>query len=532
MNFATVKANPEIRNKAEQMKLDKDGLDVWDDLLRYAQLGYDAIDPADMDRFKWYGIYTQRPKEDGYFMLRIKIPNGILTAAQLEEIGRLSRQFGENLADITTRQDIQYHWIRIEAVPEILQRLEAVGLSTKGACGDITRNVVGCPAAGLDRDELIDAAPLADEITAYFAGNRAFSNLPRKYKISIAGCAHYCAQHEINDVGLVAVRRGVNGTAEVGFDLWVGGGLSAIPYFAQRLGVFVPPDEVLEVVRGVTEIFRDEGYRKSRQRARLKFLVADWGAERFRAELEERLGRRLQDGPEPRLPANTHRDHVGIFPQKTPGLCYVGAATLRGRVSGDQLIRVAALAREYGSDSVRLSNRQTLLVADVPEARAEALAEELRRIDLHVRPTTFRRGTIACTGIQFCKEAVAETKDRAALIIEHLEQRLPAFDQLAVINVTGCPNACTQYQVADVGLMGGTQKLPDGGTQEVFQIYLGGRMGADRSFGRRLKRKIAADHVPGYIEGVLRSYEAQRENGESLSDFLNRLNVEELDQLA
>ncbi|MCI0661402.1 MAG: nitrite/sulfite reductase, partial [Acidobacteria bacterium] len=397
-------------NKVERIKSEKDGLDVWKDIERYAQTGFEAIDADDMDRFRWYGLYTQRPVEEGRFMLRIKVPNGIINADQLETIGWLSQFYARSSGDITTRQGIQLHHVRIEDVPHLINELKKVGLTTQEACGDVVRNVVGCPLAGIDDNELIDSSHLVNQVVEKFIDNRDFSNLPRKFKISITGCDHQCAQHEINDVGLVSI---INEEGEVGFDLWVGGGLGARPYFAQRLGVFVWYDEVVEVITRVVEIFRDHGYRDDRRKARLKFLVADWGAERFREELEARLGYKLDDAPQAEIPDIQRRDHIGIYEQRQHGLHYIGVAVLRGRISGEQMVSVVGLARRYASGRIRLTNQQNLIVLDVPEENVEILRDELALLDLDCDASPFRRGTVSCTGRQFCKLAVVETKQRA-----------------------------------------------------------------------------------------------------------------------
>ncbi|HVG39124.1 MAG TPA: hypothetical protein VM870_07550, partial [Pyrinomonadaceae bacterium] len=314
-------------NKIERIKRERDPLDCLDDLVGlYARDGFASIPEEDLDvRLRWYGLYTQRPKEDGFFMLRVKIPNGTLSADQLETLGELSVRYAQNTGDVTTRQDIQYHFIRIEDVPAIFAELDRIGLTTSGACGDITRNVTGCPLAGIDRDELIDAESLVEALHQHFVDNREFSNLPRKFKITISGCSLYCTGHEINDIGLIALRRPSDGA--VVFDLWVGGGLGARERFADRLGAHIAPEEVVEVCHHICAIFRDHGNRGSRAHARLKFLLEEWGPGKFRAELENRLGRALTNGDAPHIPYDGNRAHIGVYPQKGENLFYVGAAT-------------------------------------------------------------------------------------------------------------------------------------------------------------------------------------------------------------
>jgi sulfite reductase (ferredoxin) len=519
-------------NAAERFKKDDDGLNVRERILtRYAHQGFGSIDPLDLrGRFRWWGLYTQRRPgigggktgaladaeiEDAYFMMRVRIPGGQLSAEQLRTVAGIAKEYGRDLADITDRQNVQFHWIRIEDVPAIWERLEGVGLSSLQACGDVPRNILGCPVAGICAAEVLDATAALRATEALAAGNPEFTNLPRKYKTAISGCAAQCTVHEINDVSFVGV---LGPGGEPGFDLWAGGGLSTNPMLARRLGVFVAPGRVPEVWAGVTGIFRDYGYRRLRSRARLKFLVADWGAERFREVLEkEYLGGALPDGPEPPAPPAGARDHLGVHPQRD-GRYYLGAALNVGRTSGTQLWQVADLAEAYGSGRIRTTTQQKLLVLDVPGEAVAELAGELGARDLQVQPSAFRRGTMACTGIEFCKLAIAETKQRAADLYTELDRRLPGFDTPITINVNGCPNSCARFQVADIGLKG---SIVDGA--EGFQVHLGGSLGADPSFGRKLRGlKVTADGLAGYVERVLRNYLADRAEGEQFAAWARR----------
>ncbi len=514
-------------NKVERLKIEKDGLDVWQDIERYAQTGFDTIDPGDMDRFKWYGLYTQRPVEDGRFMMRVKVPNGIISAEQLATIGWLSQVYGHSTGDITTRQGIQIHHLRIEDIPHAINELKKVSLTTQEACGDVVRNVVGCPLAGIDDNEIIDASQLVDQVVKQFIDNRDFSNLPRKFKISITGCTHQCAQHEINDVGLVAV---TNNDGEVGFDLWVGGGLGAKPYLAKRLGVFVWYDEAVEVITRIVEIFRDHGYRDDRRKARLKFLVADWGVEKFRDELELRLGRKLDDGPQTDVPEIQKRDHTGVYEQRQYGLYYIGAAVLRGRISGEQMSAVAGLARRYANGRIRLTNAQNLIVLDVPAENIVTLSNELALLGLDPYGSPFRRGTVSCTGRQFCKLAVVETKERAEEIILYLEQTNPDFSDDIRISVTGCVNSCAQYQIADIGLVG-VKGQENGAEVDFFQVHLGGHLGQGAAFGRKISKRVRVEETKFYIERVLRTYRSQRRAGELFYQFIARHDARALEMI-
>jgi len=528
-------------NKNEENKKNDDGLNVRDRIIDvYSKTGFDSIDPADLrGRFRWYGLYTQRrpgidggktailePEEldDRYFMLRVRIDGGQLSPDQLRAIADVSTKYARGTADLTDRQNIQLHWIEIESVPAIWEALEEVGLSTMEACGDTPRVILGCPLAGIDADEVIDATPEIQEINDRYIGRPEFSNLPRKFKSALSGCTAQCTVHEINDIAFVGV---VNDDGEKGYDVWVGGGLSTNPMFAKRLGTFVRPDQVHEVWAGVTGIFRDYGYRRLRHRARIKFLMNDWGPERFRELLEkDYLGYALPDGPDPGPPQGARRDHVGIRPQRD-GNFYVGFAPKVGRVDGDLLHVIADLAEEYGSGRVRTTTEQKMVILDVPEDRTEALAAELEANDLRVRPSTFRRQTMACTGIEFCKLAIVETKQRGMDLISELEDRLPDFDEPLTININGCPNSCARIQVADIGLKGQLVTDADGNQVEGYQIHLGGSIGG--AFGKKVRGlKTTADGLPDYVERVLRKFQKQRNDGESFAGWVQRAEPEDL----
>ena len=528
-------------NPAEQAKREDDGLNVRPRIERiYAKEGFGSIWPSDLrNRFRWHGLYTQRPESDGYFMLRIRIPGGQLTGEQTAVIGGLSQRFGRDLADVTDRQNIQLHWIRIEHMPEIWGELERVGLSTTEACGDTPRNILGCPLAGVDASEVIDASEVLLEANAKLAGNPEFSNLPRKYKISISGCAHQCCQHEVNDLALVGA---VHPDGRRGFDLWVGGGLSTNPMFAQRLGAFVPPERVVPVVLGVTAVFRDHGYRRARNRARLKFLVKDWGAERFRAVLEETIGFALDDLDEPPASPTSHREHAGVWPQRD-GSYYVGFAPKTGRIAGHQLSAVARLASKYGNGRMRTTTQQKMVILDVPEASVASLIDELTALDLPVDASAWRRGTMACTGIEFCKLAIVETKGRAAELYRYLEERVPDFNEDIRINVNGCPNSCARYQTADIGLMGcqvNERAHATDGTGhpieikrkvEAFLVHLGGHLGSDRAFGRKVRGvKVLGNELGPYVETLVRRYTRSRRDNDTFASFVNRLTDAELSE--
>ncbi|WP_326745465.1 nitrite/sulfite reductase [Streptomyces sp. NBC_00121] len=530
-------------NGNEQFKKDDDGLNVRTRIETiYSKRGFDSIDPNDLrGRMRWWGLYTQRkpgidggktavlePEEldDKYFMLRVRIDGGRLTTAQLRVIGEISQEYARGTADITDRQNIQLHWIRIEDVPAIWEKLEAVGLSTTEACGDCPRVIIGSPVAGIAADEIIDGTPAVDEIHDRYIGSKEFSNLPRKFKTAISGSPVQDVVHEINDIAFVGVVHPEHGP---GFDIWVGGGLSTNPRLAERLGAWVPLDEVPDVWAGVVGIFRDYGYRRLRTRARLKFLMADWGPVKFRQVLEdEYLKRPLLDGPAPEQPSNRWRDHVGVHEQQD-GRFYVGFTPRVGRVDGTTLAKIADLAAAHGSDRLRTTVEQKMLILDVERDQVDSLVAGLEALDFQVKPSPFRRGTMACTGIEFCKLAIVETKARGASLIDELERRLPDFDEPLTINVNGCPNACARIQTADIGLKGQLVLDADGNQVEGFQVHLGGALGLEAGFGRKVRGlKVTSAELPDYVERVLGRFQKEREDGERFATWAARASAESL----
>ncbi|HET6534096.1 MAG TPA: nitrite/sulfite reductase [Actinoplanes sp.] len=529
-------------NANERIKKDDNPLNVRARIENiYAHTGFASIDPQDLrGRFRWWGLYTQRKAgidggrtavlephelEDEYFMLRVRIDGGALDLAQLRTIGQISSEFARDSADITDRQNIQLHWIRVEDMPEIWRRLDAVGLQTTEACGDCPRVVLGSPVAGVSADEVLDGTPAIDEILRRYIGNPEYSNLPRKFKTSIGWLAD--TPYESNDVSFVGAVHPQHGP---GFDLWVGGGLSTNPRLAERLGVWVPLEEVPEVWEGVVGIFRDYGYRRLRNRARLKYLLADWGVAKFREVLEkEYLGRAMIDGPAPQLPEKPI-DHIGVHRQRD-GRTYVGAAPVVGRSSGTQLTRLADLVEAAGSGRVRLTPYQKLLVLDVRDENVEGLVRALRDIGLEARPSSWRRGTMACTGIEYCKLAIVETKARGEELVARLEDRLADFDADISIHLTGCPNACARTQVADIGLKGQLVMNARGEQVEGFQIHLGGGLGMAQGqtagFGRKVRGlKATAEELPAYVERLARHYLAGRADGEAFAQWVVRADEE------
>jgi sulfite reductase (ferredoxin) len=529
-------------NKNEQSKKDDNPLNVQARIYDiYSRRGFDSIDPADLrGRFRWMGLYTQRAPgldggktamleedelDDRYFMMRVRSDGALLGADQLRTLGGISTEFARGTADVTDRQNIQYHWIDIVDVPEIWERLGAVGLTTLEACGDAPRGFLGSPVAGVAKDEIIDATPALQEIKRRYIGNPEYSNLPRKFKTSISGHPSLDAAPEINDVSFVGTVHPEHGP---GFDLWVGGGLSTNPMLAQKLGVWIPLDEVADAWEGVIAIFRDYGYRRLRSRARLKFLVADWGVERFREVLEtEYLHRRLVDGPSPDF-ATFNGDHIGVHEQKD-GNFYLGVSPTVGRIDGSVLTALGDLVEKYDAAGARLTAYQKIVVLGVRGEDVEALVAELDGIGLSARPSHWRRSTMACTGIEYCKLAIVDTKQRAIDLVAELERRFPDLDTPISVNVNGCPNACARTQVADIGLKG-QLVLDEGGNQvEGFQVHLGGGIGLINSLGKKLRaHKVTSRGLDDYVTDVVRAYLDQREPGEAFATWVQRADEADL----
>jgi sulfite reductase (ferredoxin) len=524
--------------KAQRVERLKQELNPWEafgEIRRFAREGLQSIPPEWLGTyFRWWGIYTQgdgvgavggkggEGRAHPYFMVRIRIPNGGLVSHQFRAVAGLAERHARGIADLTVRQNVQLHWVRIEDLPEILETLWRVGLTTMGACGDDTRNITGCPLAGVDADEIVDASPLVQAATRMLNGNPEFYNLPRKYKISITGCRAWCSYPEINDVGLTALRHPQTG--EVGFSVRVGGGLSTDPHFALRLDAFVRWHEVLPVIRGISEVFRDSSVlRENREKARLKFLFLryGWTVERFQAELEGRLGFRLAQAAVEDPPEDVYRDHVGVRPQKQSGYCSVGIAVLRGRMTPAEMQAAARLADLYGTGELRITAMQNLLIPNVPDERTADLARELEAAGLRIEASPFWRGTIACTGTEFCKLALTETKGFARRLVDELERRLPGFDQHVKIHITGCPNSCGQHWIADIGIEGKKLKL-DGRLVDAYYFCVGGGVGRHQATARPIGYRVAADQVPDAIERLVSAYLAERRDGEPFRPFCAR----------
>ncbi|MBV9084007.1 MAG: nitrite reductase [Acidobacteriaceae bacterium] len=523
--------------RAERLKREKNPWECLNEIREFARGGYDAVPPEWRSNYlRWWGIYPQgdgagvlggtggEGKSVPYFMLRVRVPNGLLFSHQLRTVADLADEYARGTADITVRHNIQLHWIAVEALPEIFERLWRCGLTTMSACGDDTRNITGCSLAGVDADEICDASPLAVRATQLLVGNADFYNLPRKYKICITGCRSWCCYPEINDVGLTATKRVRGGEEEIGFSLRVGGGLSTEPFFARRLNAFVRWNEAPAVILGVTRIFRDaDVLRQHRERARLKYLFKQhgWTDESFLAELERRIGFKLDAAEPEEAPLDVYRDHVGIHAQKQPGYFYVGGSVLRGRITPAQMRTAAALAESFGSGELRTTTMQNLAIINIQERNVETVANELEAIDLPVKASAFRRGTLTCTGTEFCRLAITETKNFARWLVEELEDRLPGFDQHLKLNVTGCPNSCGQHWISDIGIEGKKLKV-DGRMVDAYYFCVGGAVGAFQSIARPLGYRCAATEVPDAIERLLRAYLEMKLPGENLRLFVAR----------
>lgn len=516
------------RNSVERLKHEKGGLEVIRDVPAMIQTGYEAVPEEDFVRLQWYGLYHDKPKL-GYFMLRVKTPGGVASPVQLRTIGELAERYGRGHAELTTRQNVQLHWIELARIPEVLTTLEAVGLTTAGACGDNVRNITGCPVAGIAQDELFDVRGLLDEAADFFVRNREYSDLPRKHKITIAACPHQCNAPEIHCIALIGAPR----DGHPGFAVRTGGGLSTWPRLADDLGVWVPLEESLEVMRGMIDVWREDlRYRLSRTRARMKYMVHDLGPEAFRARVEEKLGRRLQDGAVPLAPA-AEFDHTGIHPQRQEGLYYAGFPVYLGLMNGAALRTVADLAESWGG-GIRLTRRQNFILTDIPEARVEEAVREVAALGYPIDTHPIRGASIACTGDPFCNYTVAETKGRLRQIVEHLEATFGEEAGALRINLDGCPHSCAHHWIGDIGLQGTTlrERGPQGERLQGYDLFLRGGLARDAAIGRPVLRRVPATEVHQVIERLFRSWLTERLDGEPLQQFFTRQTDEALTAFA
>ena len=556
---------PELKEtksqRVERLKRSKNAWDHLDEIREFARLGFDSIPPEWVSTyFRTWGVYTQgdgagvtggsggEGRAVPFFMLRIRVPSGLLTSTQLRTIAALSDEHGNGIADVTVRQNIQLHWLKIESLPEVFERLQSVGLRTTGACGDVVRNITGCPLAGLHAHEIADVSPIVRALDRELGGNPDFYNLPRKFKITVTGCPEWCSYPEINDIALTATLRPIreatipaeSGAAplvlkdagfdfsstnhELGFSVRVAGGLSTQPHLAVRLNAFVKSHQVIPVVRAITEVFRSSDVlRQSRERARMKYLFLEhhWTPETFLAAVHERLGFSLDPAEPELLPSDIHRDHLGVIPQKQPGLFSIGASVVRGRITPSQLRLAADLAERYGDGHVRATPMQNLLLVNIPEPHLATVISQLTAGGLPVASSAFVRGTVACTGSEFCKLALTETKSFARWLTEILEDRYPDFQHQLKLHITGCPNSCGQHWIADIGIEGKKIKV-DGKLVDAYYFCVGGSVGHIASIARPVGYRCRADEVPEAISRLLDAFQSDRHADENLQHFLAR----------
>jgi ferredoxin-nitrite reductase len=517
-------------NKVEKIKLERHPLEVREAVINtYSKRGIEAVAqvPGEVERLKWVGIYPQNQGGNA-FMLRIKVPGGVLAPEQAQVIGQIAVEFangpipnphfGNNFLDITTRQDIQMHWIRMENVPEIWRRLEDVGMTTVQACGDSARNVLCCPVSGIDRNEALDGYPIAQAISNYFTGNREYANLPRKFKMSVTGCLEDCAQAEINDIGMLPARL-EDGT--VGFNVRVGGGLSDGPRMASDIDVFVRPEEAVEITRGIAQVYGELGDRENRWTCRMRYLVQELGPEGFREELEKRTAFALTPAGED-LTKHYRGDHIGVHPQKEDGLYYVGLNVTVGRMSGEDFIEAGRLAREYGGE-IRLATDQNFIITSVSEGRLDELLAEPLLERYSPNPKPFERGMVACTGNEFCRFAIVETKIRAVEWAREMDRRVgDSIGQETIrMHFSGCSASCAQPQIGDIGFRGETAKTEDAIVEGV-DIGLGGSLGRDAAFIDWVEGAKPADKVPDALVAVMEKFKDERRNGERFHEWARR----------
>ena len=516
-------------NKVEKIKLERHPLEVWDAVVQtYSKRGIQAINevPGEYERLKWVGIYPQNQGGNA-FMLRIKVPGGVLAPEQARVIGQIAvdfangpipnPHFGNNFLDITTRQDIQMHWIKMENVPEIWRRLEDVGMTTVQACGDSARNVLCCPVSGIDREEILNAYPSAQAISGYFTGNREYANLPRKFKMSVTGCVEDCAQAEINDIGMLPARL-EDGT--VGFNVRVGGGLSDGPRMATDIDVFVRPQQAVEITRAIAQVYGELGDRENRWTCRMRYLVQELGPEGFREELEKRTAFELTPAGED-LTKHYRGDHIGAHPQKEDGLYYVGLNVTVGRMSGEDFIEAARLAGEYGGE-IRLATDQNFIITGVWEERLDELLAEPLLERYSPAPKAFERGVVACTGSEFCRFGIVETKIRAVEWAREMDQRVGDIGQEAIrMHFSGCSASCAQPQIGDIGFRGETAKTEDAIVEGV-DIGFGGSLGRDAAFIDWVEGAKPADDVPNALVAVFDKFKDERRNGERFHEWVRR----------
>jgi ferredoxin-nitrite reductase len=524
MSYKAIWSNNEKLNEVEYIKLEKDGLDVIHTIIeKYCKEGYDSITSDDMNRFKWAGVYEQKPR-DGYFMMRVRINSGIMNAQQAEVLAGIAKDFGRGIANVTTRGAIQFHWIQVENIPSIFERLASCGLSSFEACGDCPRTIVGNPLTGVDKDELMDTRDIVEEVNRFFVLNKDFSNLPRKFKISISSSIHNAAHAQINDLAFTPATKEIDGETKVGFHVWVGGGLSAAPMLAQKLNIFVKPEEVLKVAKAACTIFRDYGYRERRTHARLKFLIKDWGADKFQEKLKEYVD--VEECGDDKLLDWNASYYYGVHAQKQDKKNYIGVNVPFGEVTAEELLQLASISKEYGDGTIRTTLTQNVILTGISESDISNLLELAIFKRLSPKPNSFLGYTVACTGREFCNLAIVETKDRARKIIEYLNEKIE-LDTPIRIHLTGCPNSCGQKHIADISLQGAKIKTEEG-LMDAFTLWVGGTLNGLGKFSESLDCRIEATKVHLVIEKIILYYNKNKNENELFHEFVNRVGIDEI----
>ncbi len=500
------KENPAQR--VERIKKQKSGLDVLEDIHRYAISG-EAIDPEDIDRFKWYGLYTQNKAmqdaddETQYFMLRVKLLQGSLNIEQMRVVAGIAQEFAKGTVHFTTRQDVQFHFIRVRDLPEIFFRLKSVGLTTVFAAGDVPRNVISCPVSGIDKDEIYDVREIVAKVNEYFDGNKTLANLPRKYKVGISGCSKHCMNHEIQDLSFSAF---IAEDEKVLFDVSVGGGLASNTKFAISIGA-VEASQILDVVQCVSIIYRDYGLRESRKKARLGHLIDAWGIEKFKAEVQAGIGFELQDGYSHEYTPSRKREHFGVHSSQEATKSYIGCAVNGGCIGADGFYALVEILEKNGATSIKATVTQNFVIVDAPKDKTELIVGALSEIGLDANPNPFKARMLSCTGIKFCKFGLVETKGRAMELAEYLHEKFPEFDERVTISINGCPNSCAHPKVVDIGLVGTKFKDENGDTVAGFELLLGGNLEGDKSkLGEKMKLKIKSEKLNSFVESIITKY--------------------------
>ena len=506
--------------RVERIKKEKDGLDVLQDIYVYAITG-EEVHPEDIDRFKWYGMYTQnrnlQDENDStlYFMLRVKLEGGLLTLEQLKIVAQISLKYARGTADFTTRQDLQFHYIRVVDLPEIFRLLDSVGLSSIFAAGDVPRNVVSCPVNGIDHDEITDTREIVEKLNALFKGNKLFSNLPRKYKVGVNGCSKNCMHHEIQDLSFNAVKQ-ANG--KIQFAVSVGGGMASNKRAATHIG-YVTPSQVIPLTKVVTKIYRDFGFRENRRKARLGHLIEEWGVEKFVEELQSSLPFKIKDANEIEYVNSKFRDHFGIHESKQKAKSFIGCSLNSGHIGAEGLNNLVELFEKYETTSLKATVTQNIIITDAPSKSTKEFANDLEKVNITAFPSNFRAKTQACTGLNFCKFAISETKDTSKKLVEHLEKKFPDFGERVSISVNGCPNSCAHPHIVDLGLMGTKVKNSEGESVVGYELLVGGFLEGDKTqFNQKTAIKFPADEINSTVENLIKDY--QDSSFTTFRDFL------------